>query len=48
MDDVAALNEKYWRGTTKTFTIASRYIFTDIPENTQHIIGFVVWENFMY
>ena len=38
MNDVAALIEKvfHWN------------IFTDIPETTHHIIGFFVWENFIY
>ena len=47
MNDVAALIEKFWLGTTKSLTIAAGHIFADIPESTQHI-GFVVWKNFIY
>ena len=44
MNDVAALIEKFWLGTTKSLRIAAGHIFADISESTQHI-GFVVWKN---
>ena len=48
MNDVAALIEKNWWGTTTGLRVAAGHICTDIPESTQHIIGFAVWENIIY
>ena len=47
MNDVAAFIEKFWWGNTKRLRMAAGHIFNDIPESTQHIIGFAVCKNFI-
>ena len=47
MNDVAAFIETVWWGNTKRLRMTAGHIFTDIPESTQHIIGFAVCKNFI-